>query len=155
MVALFYYVGFWKSALISYSAHLVPDFLTGGVKLFLPFSAATYGFNFSWWGVGAVCGLFSGLVILTGLLTLRYRLRFSLLKGDRRVKICLITRFFSDRNAGIGIVSKNLLQRLLQRGHVIDPISTTYRGTAGYLGRRFAARTRQTKQNLGFCGRGS
>jgi len=84
LMAIFYYIRFWKSALIGYTAHLVPDFFTGGIKLFLPFNTVNYGFNFSWWLTSAILGLFSGIVILASFLTLHYHLGFTLLKEDER-----------------------------------------------------------------------
>lgn len=45
----------------------------------------------------------------------------------------MLTRFFNRRNAGIGQYSQKLLEELLARGHEIDPICTTRRGTVGYL----------------------
>jgi len=45
----------------------------------------------------------------------------------------MLTRFFNRRNAGIGQISQKLLEKLLSRGHEIDPVCTTRRGTIGYL----------------------
>jgi inner membrane protein len=82
LVAIFYYTGFWKSALIGYAAHIVPDFFTGGVKLLLPLSPTNYGLNLNWWLTSAILGLFSAIVILTSFLTLHYPLGFTILKED-------------------------------------------------------------------------
>ncbi len=49
------------------------------------------------------------------------------------MKICLLTRFFNRRNAGIGQYSQKLLEEMLTRGHEIDPVCTTRRGAVGYL----------------------
>ncbi|MBA7602753.1 hypothetical protein ES703_09849 [subsurface metagenome] len=49
------------------------------------------------------------------------------------MKVCLLTRFFSRRNAGIGQYSLNLLREMIERGHEVDPVCTTRRGKAGYL----------------------
>lgn len=49
------------------------------------------------------------------------------------MKICLLTRFFSRRNAGIGQYSLNLLREMIERGYEIDPVCTTRRGAVGYL----------------------
>ncbi|MBA7507042.1 hypothetical protein ES706_05758 [subsurface metagenome] len=49
------------------------------------------------------------------------------------MKICMLTRFFSRRNAGIGQYSLNLLHEMLERGHEVDPICTTRRGKVGYF----------------------
>lgn len=45
----------------------------------------------------------------------------------------MLTRFFNRRNAGIGQYSQKLLEKLLSRGHEIDPVCTPYRGTVGYF----------------------
>lgn len=74
-VGILYLFGFWKSSLIGYSAHLVPDFFMGGVKLFLPFSAAVYGFHFPSF-LNAVVGLFSGAVILGAIISRIYEVGF-------------------------------------------------------------------------------
>lgn len=49
------------------------------------------------------------------------------------MRICLLTRFFNRRNAGIGQYSQNLLAEMLRRGHEVDPVCTTRRGTIGYF----------------------
>jgi len=49
------------------------------------------------------------------------------------MKIALLSRFFNARNGGIGVYSKNLLRVLLERGHEVDVIATTWRSAAGYL----------------------
>ncbi|NVM22027.1 MAG: glycosyltransferase family 4 protein [Desulfobacterales bacterium] len=49
------------------------------------------------------------------------------------MRICLLTRFFNRRNAGIGQYSQKLLAEMLVRGHEVDPICTTHQGKIGYL----------------------
>jgi len=49
------------------------------------------------------------------------------------MRICMLTRFYSRRNAGIGEYSLNLLREMLARGHEVDPVCTTRRGATGYL----------------------
>jgi glycosyltransferase involved in cell wall biosynthesis len=48
-----------------------------------------------------------------------------------RVKVCLLTRFFSLRNGGIGRFSIEMRNRLQSRGQDLVPIETTRTGMAG------------------------
>ncbi|PTD94205.1 hypothetical protein C9439_03920 [archaeon SCG-AAA382B04] len=78
-VAIFYYLGYEKPALIGYSAHLVPDYFMGGVKPFLPFNPTTYGFQLPKY-ITALVALFSGTIILWAFLSNRYRLKPEIIK---------------------------------------------------------------------------
>ncbi|HDD68944.1 MAG TPA: glycosyltransferase family 1 protein [Candidatus Korarchaeota archaeon] len=49
------------------------------------------------------------------------------------MKIALFSRYFNTRNGGIGVYSKNLLRELLERGHEIDVVQTTWRSAKSYL----------------------
>lgn len=49
------------------------------------------------------------------------------------MKICLLTRFFNRSNGGIGVYSTELLRELLERGHELDLLNTTWGGTVGYF----------------------
>lgn len=50
------------------------------------------------------------------------------------MKICLLTRFFNRRNAGIGMYSDRMLLEMIKRGHEVDPVCCgSLLGAKGYL----------------------
>lgn len=49
------------------------------------------------------------------------------------MKICLLTRFFDFRNAGLGRISTELLRRLRERGHEVVPVSVDKPGLKHYF----------------------
>jgi len=65
VVAVAAAVGHWKAGALGYAAHLVPDFLFGGVKLFLPFDATVYGVQgLPVWPADVAVGVASVAVLL-------------------------------------------------------------------------------------------
>lgn len=53
-------------------------------------------------------------------------------------RVALLTRFFNDRNAGIGVYSRGLLSKLLERGIQTDLYSCGFKGRVGYFLYSFA-----------------
>jgi len=49
------------------------------------------------------------------------------------MNIQLVTRYFNNWNAGIGVYSKNILREMIKRGHNVAPVSTKTEGTIGYF----------------------
>lgn len=49
------------------------------------------------------------------------------------MRVALLTRFFNDRNAGIGVYSRNLLLKLLENGMQVDTYSSGFMGRVGYF----------------------
>jgi inner membrane protein len=68
IVAVFWRLGYALPSFLGYSAHIVPDFFFGGVKLLLPFDSTIYGFNWSPSIVESIIGLGFVIVVIHGLL---------------------------------------------------------------------------------------
>ncbi len=64
VVLVFHYAGYAFSSLLGYSAHIIPDFFFGGVKLFLPFDPTVYGFNLRSGVVESIIGLCFVVIVL-------------------------------------------------------------------------------------------
>lgn len=60
-------VGHWRAAAIGYGSHLVADYLTGGIRLFAPFTVRLYGLYYDWMLGNVVAGSFAVVVTLAGL----------------------------------------------------------------------------------------
>lgn len=64
-VTIAWYIGHAAAGAIGYGAHLLPDVVLGGAKLFLPVDATVYGGMWlPWLPTNTVVGLLSGLVLL-------------------------------------------------------------------------------------------
>jgi len=74
-VGIAYLVGEWRAGAIGYGSHLAADFLTGGVRLFVPFDTGTYGLGFDWLLGSALAGAFSSVVLIAGLAAMAHRER--------------------------------------------------------------------------------
>lgn len=68
-------LGPWRAAAVGFFSHITFDYLSGGVRLFVPFDGGLYGFQFSWVLLNVLTMVFSVMVILAGLLYLRHRAR--------------------------------------------------------------------------------
>lgn len=62
-----YRVGHWRAAVLGYGSHLVADYLTGGIRLFAPFTVRLYGLYYDWMLGNVVAGSFAVVVTLVGL----------------------------------------------------------------------------------------
>lgn len=49
------------------------------------------------------------------------------------MRVALLTRFFNNRNAGIGVYSRNLLKHLLDKGIQTDLYSSNFKSREGYF----------------------
>jgi inner membrane protein len=74
-VGLGFLIGEWRAGAIGYGSHLAADFLTGGVRLLVPFDAGTYGLGFDWLVGSAIAGGFSSVVLIVGLVAMVHRER--------------------------------------------------------------------------------
>lgn len=68
-------LGPWRAAAVGFVSHITFDFLTGGVRLFVPFDPGLYGLQLSWLLLNIMTMVFSVTVILAALLHLRHRER--------------------------------------------------------------------------------
>lgn len=68
-------LGPWRAAAVGFVSHVTFDFLTGGVRLFVPFDAGLYGLEFNWLLLNILTMVFSVTVILAALLHARHRAR--------------------------------------------------------------------------------
>jgi glycosyltransferase involved in cell wall biosynthesis len=53
--------------------------------------------------------------------------------NDDSMTICLLSRFFDLRNAGVGRFSQEMLTGLKQKGYQVKTVSTNLKGTTGYF----------------------
>lgn len=60
-------VGHWRAAALGYGSHLIADFMTGGVRLFAPFTVGIHGLYYDWMLGNLVAGTFALVVTLAGL----------------------------------------------------------------------------------------
>lgn len=56
-------IGHWRAAAVGYGSHLIADFLTGGIRLFSPFTVSPHGLYYDWMLGNVVAGAFATLVI--------------------------------------------------------------------------------------------
>lgn len=68
-------MGPWRAAAVGFFSHVTFDFLTGGVRLFVPFDSGLYGLEFSWVLVNVLTMVFSVTAIFAMLLYSRHRVR--------------------------------------------------------------------------------
>ena len=78
VVAVLSYFGPWRAAAIGYGSHILLDYLTGGVRLFAPLDHALYGQSFDWLLMNLLTSVFAIVVILGGLLGMKYELEAQL-----------------------------------------------------------------------------
>lgn len=71
-VGLAHLAGEWRPAALGYGSHLLADFVTGGIRLFAPFSVQPHGLYYDWMLGNVVAGTFALLVVLAEL-TVRFR----------------------------------------------------------------------------------
>ncbi|GAB3674569.1 hypothetical protein GCM10028856_30480 [Halopiger thermotolerans] len=82
LVAVLGLVGPWRAAVIGVFSHLCLDFLTGGVRLFIPLDNGLYGLKFDWVLTNAVATVVAVTVLFVELLARKYRVRIrSVLTG--------------------------------------------------------------------------
>lgn len=65
-----YAVGYWRPAAIAYGSHLIADFLTGGIRLFVPLTPRLYGLYYDWMLGNVIAGSFAAVVVTSGLAAL-------------------------------------------------------------------------------------
>lgn len=56
-------IGHWRAAAVGYGSHLIADFITGGIRLFSPFTITPHGLYYDWMLGNVVAGTFAALVI--------------------------------------------------------------------------------------------
>lgn len=80
-VSVAHLIGHWRAAVIGYGSHLVADYVTGGIRLFSPFTIRQHGLYFDWMLGNIVVGTFAALVIVGELIV---RTRAERIDADSR-----------------------------------------------------------------------
>lgn len=79
-------LGPWRAAALGFVSHITFDFLTGGVRLLVPFHPGLFGFEFSWVLLNVATMTLSVATIIAGLLYARHGTRiqqlFTRLSGE-------------------------------------------------------------------------
>lgn len=73
LVAVFATVGPWRAAVIGVVSHIGLDFLTGGVRLFVPLDNGLYGLEFSWLLTNVIAMIVAVSILFVGLVHRKYR----------------------------------------------------------------------------------
>lgn len=74
VVTLLSAFGPWRPAAIGFGSHLVFDMLSGGIRLFAPVDRTLYGISLDWLLLNALTSAFAIVVLLGGLLEMKYDL---------------------------------------------------------------------------------
>lgn len=75
LVAVLSFFGPWRAALLGVVSHLCLDFLTGGIRLFVPLDNGLYGVEFSWVLANILAMVVAVSILFTALLQRKYRAR--------------------------------------------------------------------------------
>ncbi|GAB3680762.1 hypothetical protein GCM10028857_03910 [Salinarchaeum chitinilyticum] len=84
LVTVFAYFGPWRAAVIGVASHLCLDFLTGGVRLLIPFDTGLYGLNLSWKLANVVAMVVAVTILFAGLAQRKYGFQIRSLQARAR-----------------------------------------------------------------------